>query len=352
MKTGISLYLSAPLEQNLATVERAAAAGATVAFTSLHLPEDTDGDFAGDLRELLLALKRAGIELMADVSPRALDILGLERMEDLADLGLGCVRLDFGFSPQRTVELSHTFRIAFNASTMCRADVEAWRAAGADFSRFTACHNFYPKRFTGLDLDDVRRANDRFACMGFEVMGFVPGDGELRAPMFEGLPTVETQRDRREAVALNMLEMGMGAGCDTVIVGDSGLSDAGWEQFEQVSHGFVGVPCELRPGYERLAGRVYHDRADSSALLFRSSEPREDAVPVPVPVDSNAGEARPVGIIAVSNADYLRYEGEIEVSRVDLPGDARMNVAGRVADEALPLLPYVRNGFGLRFKTR
>lgn len=40
MKTGISIYLSSPLQDIERTIERGAAAGARYAFTSLHIPED------------------------------------------------------------------------------------------------------------------------------------------------------------------------------------------------------------------------------------------------------------------------------------------------------------------------
>lgn len=43
MKTGISIYLSSPLQDIEWTIERGAAAGARYAFTSLHIPEDGGG---------------------------------------------------------------------------------------------------------------------------------------------------------------------------------------------------------------------------------------------------------------------------------------------------------------------
>ena len=43
MKTGISIYLSNPLQDIERTIEHGAAAGARYAFTSLHIPEDGGG---------------------------------------------------------------------------------------------------------------------------------------------------------------------------------------------------------------------------------------------------------------------------------------------------------------------
>lgn len=196
MKTGISIYLSSPLQDIERTIERGAAAGARYAFTSLHIPEDGGAAYADKVRHVLSLLSAYGIALIADVGPRTCDLLGLERIEDLRDLGLEYLRLDYGFSAQRVAELSGVFRIVVNASTVSSDEIASWREAGADVTRFAACHNFYPKPYTGLALEDIARVNLRLAALGFEIMAFVPGDANVRGPVFEGLPTVEAQRGR------------------------------------------------------------------------------------------------------------------------------------------------------------
>lgn len=330
-------------------IERARRAGATMAFTSMHIPEEEGVDYRRDARHLLGVLRDAGMSLIVDVGPETCEKLGCSRIEDLADLGITHVRLDYGFSSEETVRLSRMFHIVCNASTVTKAELAAWRTAGADLSRFAACHNYYPKQFTGLTLEDVRVMNERLAVFGFETIGFVPGDGDLRGPLHEGLPTVEAHRGRRDDVALNMLEMAFAAGCDTVLVGDPGLSDASWKRFSQVSAGYVELACSLDEGYGYLLGQVHHDRPDSSAHVIRSQESRTSLrPPCIVEADAHAGCARPRGSIAVSNSEYLRYEGELEIARVDLPGDARMNVVGQVAEHDCRLLPYIRNGFGFK----
>ena len=147
MKTGISIYLSSPLQDIERTIERGAAAGARYAFTSLHIPEDGGAAYADKVRHVLSLLSARGIALIADVGPRTCDLLGLERIEDLRDLGLEYLRLDYGFSAQRVAELSGEFRIVVNASTVSSDEIASWREAGADVTRFAACHNFYPKPY-------------------------------------------------------------------------------------------------------------------------------------------------------------------------------------------------------------
>ena len=255
MKTGISIYPSSPLQDIERTIERGAAAGARYAFTSLHIPEDGGAAYADKVRHVLSLLSARGIALIADVGPRTCDLLGLERIEDLRDLGLEYLRLDYGFSAQRVAELSGVFRIVVNASTVSSDEIASWREAGADVTRFAACHNFYPKPYTGLALEDVARTNLRLAALGFEIMAFVPGDANVRGPVFEGLPTVEAQRGRASKVALNMLELAHGADCDIVLVGDPDLSDAGWARLLKFPPDTWTCNASLSPVMPMCAGR-------------------------------------------------------------------------------------------------
>lgn len=281
MKTGISIYLSSPLQDIERTIERGAEAGARYAFTSLHIPEDGGAAYADKVRHVLSLLSARGIALIADVGPRTCDLLGLERIEDLRDLGLEYLRLDYGFSAQRVAELSGVFRIVVNASTVSSDEIASWREAGADVTRFAACHNFYPKPYTGLALEDVARTNLRLAALGFEIMAFVPGDANVRGPVFEGLPTVEAQRGRASKVALNMLELAHGADCDIVLVGDPDLSDAAGRSLLKFPPDTWTCNASLSPVMPMCAGRFITTgptRA-SSSLGLRSHVRRISRIP-------------------------------------------------------------------------
>lgn len=350
MKTGISVYFGSPEQENARLIERAAAAKVSFAFTSLQIPEERGMDYARVTRRLLSMLSDAGIQLIADVGPDTCEKLGVSKTEDLAGLGFRYIRLDYGFSVRETVKLSDTFHIVFNASTAKHEEIAAWRHEGADFSRFAACHNFYPKRYTGLSLNGVRELNQKLHGLGFETMSFVPGDdvSKHRAPLREGLPTVEDQRKRFDDLPLNMLELHTGAGSDVVLVGDPGLTEKGWGSIQQLSNGYVDVRCRLDERYGYLYGQIHHDRPDSSEYIFRSQESRTSLRPGAILADAGAGKPRTLGDIAVSNAAYGRYEGELEIARCDIPGDARMNVVGSVVERDRRLLPYLKAGFGLK----
>ena len=347
MNTGISLYCGTGEEKNEEIIEQAAAAGIRCAFTSLQIPEEDRVNKHDAAEKMLSVCKKFGLHLILDVGPNTAENLGCRSPYDLQDWGVTHIRLDDGYSPQQAAELSRIFHIVFNASTVSAAEINEWKKSGADLTRFTACHNYYPKPWTGLSLNYVAQINRRLKTYGFQTMAFVPGDGILRGPLYEGLPTIEMHR-RRKDVVLNALELFMDAACDMVLIGDVSLSEKSWDAWADLSRGFVSLPAELDPRYQYLAATVHHDRRDSSDYVFRSVESRGID-----PFDSSLLEPAEereceAGDILLSNSAYKRYQGELEIARVVLPPDPRVNVIGHIDKQALPYLPYLRNGLGVR----
>lgn len=344
MRTGISLYLSNGYEYNARMVDKARRAGVRCAFTSLQIPEESGIDCRGAAARLLGLCREAGISLMADVSPDTPAKLGCDSLDDLVRLGVTHVRLDAGFDVPRVAELSRRFHVAFNASTISD-DVAAWRAAGVDLARVAACHNYYPKRWSGLSLRRVASATARLKALGIEVMAFVPGDADLRGPLHEGLPTMEGHRgDRGVGLVRDMLEL-FDAQCDVVLVGDSDASDAVWQHMGGLNGGYVTLHAELGEAFSYLYGRRQHDRPDSSDFLIRSQESRRWDAPIPV-AGGPTGVTCACGDVLVGTAAYGRYAGEVEVARRPFELDGRDALAGRVCAEDRPLLPFVTCGRG------
>ena len=348
MKTGISIYFSSGMEKNEALIKKAVKNGVTYAFTSLHIPEEPGVDYSRSIRQLLDCCREENLNLIADVGPETYEKLGVASMEELKSLGITHVRLDYGFSPREVVEISKHFYVVFNASTIMEEELLEWKQYGADFTKFAACHNFYPKQFTALSLRQVREINNRLKYLGFTTMAFVPGSLTLRGPLFEGLPTVEDHRTRMDEVAYNMLELSMEGGCDVVLVGDVDIREKDWEAVKCISQGYVELRADLSPGYEFVRDQIHHDRPDSSEYLFRSQESRLYQQVIEAEERENGMLIRKAGSISISNKKYLRYMGELEIARVDLPMDERLNVIGQIKEKDLKYLTYVQKGFGVK----
>ncbi len=347
MNTGISLYFSNGIEKNIRLIKKAVENGVKYAFTSLHIPEETGVDYCDHIQKLLGVCKEANLNLIVDVGPETLEKLGIKHLGDLKDLGITHVRLDYGFDAEETVQISKTFHVVFNASTITEEELWKWKTCGADFTRFAACHNFYPKQFTGLSLRQTREINQRLKYLGFATMAFVPGNRELRGPLFEGLPTIEEHRERKHEVLLNMLELYYDGLCDVVLTGDVDAEEKDWKDINCLSHDYVELKAEVLPSYEFIRDIIHHDRPDSSVYVIRSQESRQYKLEIKPGEESNA-QIRKQGSICISNENYLRYMGELEIARIDLPEEDRVNIIGQVHDTHIKYLPYIQKGLGVK----
>lgn len=346
MKIGISIYLGTNLEKNIEILKKAKTAKVSYAFTSLQIPEENVDDYEKETKKLLGKCKEYGIQLIADASPETVKKLSCNTIEELKTWGITSIRLDYGYSPIEIAKLSETFQIVLNASTITAKDIQDWKTAKADLSRFIACHNYYPKEYTGLSIERVREINKSLKMEGFQTMAFVPGNMTMRGPLFAGLPTVEAHRFNKNDITLNMLEMHFDGKCDMVMVGDVDVTEEAWKIIELLNQDMVEIKAALDKKYQNIYSMIHHDRIDSSSFVFRSVESRI----IKDKINPENCIERKKGSICISNSKYLRYEGEVEIARHDLPQDDRVNVIGHVDLEYLKYLPYIKNGMGIKLK--
>ncbi|MFP7297088.1 MupG family TIM beta-alpha barrel fold protein [Neobacillus niacini] len=330
---GISFYLNDPLAEE--RIERAGKMGVKRAFTSLHIPEES-GDLAGRAMVLLQCAKDAGIEVYADVSLKTPGHLGLDSLFDLKSLGVSGLRLDDFFENELILKLAEEFKLALNASIIFEEDIRALLAGGLKASQLLAWHNFYPRIETGLSDWFFQRQNELFEKYGIPVSAYIPGDGEKRGPLFEGLPTLEEHREIDPFLAaLELFHYGV---CD-VYIGDPEASEDLLRRlidFDSNStieiriEGFQEGEFKLRPDFSRDVLRFMDTRSADSILPENSSE-------------------RWLGSITRDNDAYGRYRGEVQITLCDLPADERVNVVGKVVEDDIVFLSYLKPGQKVKF---
>jgi hypothetical protein len=81
MKTGIAIYLGLDntFEENIQLIETAAKYGVQRIFTSLHIPETDKNSLKKQISEVLNVAKKNNMEVISDISPATLEILGIEK---------------------------------------------------------------------------------------------------------------------------------------------------------------------------------------------------------------------------------------------------------------------------------
>lgn len=346
---GVSLYLSSGLKKNSEIVEKAKNTNMKYAFTSLHIPEEKNENIKAEIESLIGICKSNGISLIADIGPRALKNLGYSNLSELKNTPITHLRVDYGFTNKEIVELSKDFNIVFNASTISDEQIDELRKLNANFSKFSACHNFYPKPLTGLSKNKVRKINEKMHRLGMKTIAFTSGDKELRGPLKMGLPTIEEHRNSN--VLLNILSLIKDCSTDICLIGDIDISDEAYNKIKELSEGYVSLKAEINPKYEYITNLIHHDRPDSSEYVIRSQESRGYASQGRL-FPAEPVKPRKKGSISVGNEGYLRYSGELEIARKDLDPESKVNIIGQVRNDDIKYLDYISDGMGFKINNK
>lgn len=348
---GFSIFMNEALTiEKKAYIQKMAKNGFDGIFTSMHIPEDDASLYKKRLTELGECAKENQLDLMVDISGDALKHAGFSMadLEPLKKIGVTGLRMDYHLSNEQIANWSHQIKISLNASTITPQDVTELQVANADFFQLEAWHNYYPRPETGLDRKWYQEKNHWLKEQGFTIQGFVAGDEALRGPLYQGLPTLESHRHVHPlAAALDLMS------CDTdlIYIGDGGLSEEVQEQFAMYQREqTILLHAEVIDAqfYEYILGN-HINRQDEARDVIRSADARFRNIPQIPPRDT---KERAKGTITLDNERYLRYIGEIQITKKDLPADEKVNRVAQISEAELPLLEQIRAGVNFKIIRR
>ena len=336
---GISVYVGLedyPIEDTLKYLEQAKAFGIDFVFTSAHIPE---ASIEGDFQRLLDKSDELELPLVVDVSKRVMDKFKLPK-------SLGALRLDYGFTIEEVVEYSNTlpYLIELNASNLTRSYLDRLKALNANFDNIRLSYNFYPKRYTGMDILNVKRLNELYKEYGLKVLAYIPSNSSKRPPLYDGLPSVETHRDADICQASYEL---FAAGCDGVCIGDAYINTSDFTKLTSLSDIYeipIKVMKDLSNEEVEILNNVHTFRIDESSYLKRSSKSRGIKI-----VPNNTINIKPY-MVTIDNELYKRYTGELSIALKDMENKGFVNVVGVVCDDAHTLVDLVKPGSKFKFK--
>ena len=342
---GVSIYLAKErVKKHEEWLKVAKENGFSSIFTSLHIPEDDPNTY----KELIQILGKQALEnemeLMVDVSPKSLHHLSMtyENVEELVNWGITGLRMDYGITPKEIARVSHKMKVALNASTITESFWKELITEKIRVENVEAWHNFYPRPETGLAKSFLQKQNEYLHACGIKTMAFIPGDGEKRGPLYEGLPTLEKHRNMRPLEAY--LELVKDCGVDKVLIGDISGSLESVQEIASASRGIIPLRYKsfiTDKEVLKIVERVHTNRLDPARDVIRSVESREEHKVILQPMHTIT---RKKGSITIDNELYGRYAGEMQVAIHDLPADEKVNVVGMVVEEDISLLPYVGAG--------
>lgn len=333
---GFSLYMSTPFEQNLNIVKRFSNAGFQFVFTSLNISEEICN--FENMNHILDICKQNNLYVIVDINDSSLKKFGLN---GLIKLGVRAVRLDDCISHHELIMLAQQFDIVLNASTLSQELLEELtKTYEVNPKKLIACHNYYPKEYTGISLESFREKNELCQRYGIKTVGFVSGEIR-RFPIYQGLPTIEEHRYQRPLYAA--LECMVDGKCNAICIGDVDVSDETLHDFKYLSKNIVPLCAKVGEPYKSF---VFENRRDSSEYVIRAAFSRTQLMHI-----EHFGEcmSRQQGCICVANEKYERYQYELEICLVDLPEDVRQTTVGFICDEDIKLLKFIKYPFLFQF---
>ncbi|MDY0406492.1 MupG family TIM beta-alpha barrel fold protein [Virgibacillus sp. 179-BFC.A HS] len=346
---GISVYLAKDKQDfNKKWIKKAIKNGFSSIFTSLHIPEENPAAYKYLLQDLGDQAKNNGLDLIVDISPDSFRHIGLDvkDVEPLSRWGATGIRVDYGFTAKEIVDLSNRIKVFLNASTLTEKFLKELVHLGLNTKNTIAAHNFYPRPETGLSTKYVIKKNRFLKRYNIGTLAFIPGDGEKRQPLYEGLPTVESHR--YESPVYAYLDLTENCLTDDVYVGDPSLTDQTLFTFKLLSEGIIPLKYKRENESDFKDFHVYleepkSNRLDAAQDVIRLEGSRVDLHNHGMLSPKNT-IPRKKGAITIDNERYGRYAGEIHIALKDLDEDPKVNVIGHVVQADLPLLDYIHGG--------
>lgn len=281
MQNGIALYpgLDNSEAENLLLLQNAAQMGINRIFTSLHVPESNSDKLKKEIQPLLAAAQKYNMEVISDISPTTLSLLGIEKisLKAFKALGITTLRLDWGYDAKEIARISNNkqgMKIQLNASTLTEKMLSTLQHFAVDFAKIEALHNFYPREGTGLGEDLFLKQNKMLHSYGISVGAFVPSQNRKRSPLKAGLPTLESARNLDVSLSSRQL---IALGADSVFIGDSLPSESELETLACLKAEQVTIRAQLLTNNGCLRKKLqqtFTARIDEARDAIRAQEGR------------------------------------------------------------------------------
>ena len=349
---GTSLYcgIGVSLSEMKEHIEKAASVGINAVFTSLQLPEADKDELLRDFPKMAEMAHEHGMIVEADIGKKTATKFGID-MYDMAafkKMGVDYARIDGGYTDEQIVAATYNeddVVIVLNADLVNEEWLERLVKFGINLEKSVFCHNYYPMRYTGQPAAETIEKNALIHRYGFRVGGFIASQTHRRIGCSLGLPTVEAHREMNVFAAAQEAFM---YGMDDLFIGDD-LADVNeLKTLSEIDDSVVTIrihPLIEGDIMEWLLGRELEPINNKLEMIIRSHFWFST---YPGNPDNTPSCSRRMGDVTICKSSLLRYSGEIQIARHDLPFDPNIGLIARVIDEDLSLVNSFR--FTKKFK--
>lgn len=318
-------------------------------FLSLLQLDTADDAMMAKYKAIIQLCRDKQLFVVADINQNLIDQLGWQGQLVLEGkaFGLDGLRLDEPLALHDMIDIinnPHGFKIELNIS-QDNMLLDYLLKNGAQKDNIIGCHNFYPKRFTGLSQNHVRKTTEQYQQHRILTAAFITASSASEGPwpVSEGLPTLEDHRDIASTSQLKeFIYQGL---IDDVIISNQFISD---EEVQALMEVFttervleVEVIADLSEAERKIIDYAHHYRNDISDYVLRSTMTRVVYHGEDIPAREQSRQAER-GSILIDHNDYGRYKGELQIALKAFQVTSKTNIVGQISPDDLPLLAYIQ----------
>ncbi len=303
------------------------------------------------LQQINAFAKGLGFDISADIAPNVFEELGLT-YRDIAYLKeqyhIAALRLDMGFSGQEEAFMSldtSNLKIELNMSngTKYADNILSYQP---NKENIIGCHNFYPRRYTGLSRQHFLKVSQQFKDNHIRTAAMISSQHGKFGPWEQteyGLPTLEEHRFLPITVqAKDMWNTGL---IDDCIIGNMYASEEELRALGQLNRYKLELQVEILPETTALEEKIvleepHFNRGDVSDYVIRSTQSRVKYKAEDFPKHNT--EPLALGDITIDNNLDVRYKGELQIVLQNIVNEGSSNIVARVREEERFLLKQIK----------
>ena len=351
-KLGISIYPEKTDRKRLYRyLDKASECGFSRIFSCLLSADENKERIKETFREINLYAKSKGFEIVLDVNPKVFNNLEIS-YNDLSffkEVEADGIRLDMGFTGLQESIMTYNkenLKIEINMSNDTHY-LETILDYKPNKANLIGCHNFYPHAYTGLGMEFFNRCTDRFVKNGIRTAAFISSQADETYgpwPVSQGLVTLEMHRDLPLIVQFkHMIALGT---VDDIIISNCYPDDEELEKFKRVRRDMVSFEVETIENLPETEEKIIFDgfhfnRGDVSENVIRSTQSRIKYKGHNFTL-FNVPETIKRGDIVIESSEYGHYAGEMMIALNDMKNTGKSNVVGRISEEEIFILDYIK----------
>ena len=360
-RLGISVYPNnSNLDETKDYIRLASKYGFERIFTCLISATDKNiEEIIEDFKEILQVANENKMEVIADIDPTVFKKLdaSIFDLKVFKDMGLSGIRLDMGFSGYEESVMTYNkygLKIELNISNGTKY-IDNILSYKSNISNIYGCHNFYPHIYTGLSYENFIASSKQFKELGIRTAAFVNSQSASFGPwpVSEGLCTLEMHRDLPiDVQAKHLFATGL---IDDVIIANAFASEKELQLLSNLNKEMLEFKVELIDDIRDLDKKIvleefHFNRGDAAEYMARSTQSR---------VKYKGKSFPPYNVVDIKRGDilidtdlYTRYAGELQLALKDMKNTGKTNVVGKVVNEEIFLLDYIKPWSKFSFKLK